>query len=296
MIIDAPQIPAALVEVLLSGQAGNRGLAATLVTLGRKGHVQIRERAGRRGPSYEFLLCPDRRPQQAEGLSVMEQLLLRCLSEMAVEGQAGLVWKRWAPRWRSAVMQCAEAEGVLSHSAFWTIFLLRQGWKVLLILGLLSVVWGVAEDSLGGLMAGIGLAGLSFAVRLVGFRWLLRGVLFARWHAVAERLRYYPRVMDALPRSRDEWDVALAYALAVGHGGGFLRRARELCEYYERSFQGVVMTFYTPHWYVYNLNRDPGIDRFAFLTEGLSRLLVRFSWEKLVPAAGVVHRSSAANA
>lgn len=102
-----------------------------------------------------------------------------------------------------------------------------------------------------------------------------------RWRAIAERLKWYPTVTDPLPETRQEWDTAFGYAVALGESGSFLRHAREVCEYYERNFEGIVVTFFTPRWYVYR--RVDGEARFAFLTEGLGEFIRRFHWRMMKP-------------
>lgn len=282
MIPVKEDISPALVELLLTGNVGSAGLAATLVSVARKGYVCVREREDRQGTRYEFELLSDKRERCPSLTDPLDQLFLRALTEMTTGDDPNIVWKRWHPIWREEVLRMAEAQGMLSSSTPRRISMVRAVSKPLFVLGILLLGWGVAMPSFASLLLGGSLAGLSLAAGVWGIPSLLQGETIARWRMVAEEFRRYPQPTDALPLSREEWDLALTYALAVGCGSKFLSNVHELCEYYERSFQGVVMTFYTPHWYVYDRNRYG--DRFAFLTEGMSRLLDRFSWKNLMPA------------
>jgi hypothetical protein len=101
------------------------------------------------------------------------------------------------------------------------------------------------------------------------------------WKDVARQMRHYPTLKDPLPETRLEWDTLLAYATALGQGELFLRNVRRVCEYYETRFEGIVMTFYTPHWFIHH--RAQGEERFAFLTEGLAELVSNPDWSKFHP-------------
>jgi hypothetical protein len=101
------------------------------------------------------------------------------------------------------------------------------------------------------------------------------------WKEVAKRLAKFPSLTDPLPETRLEWDTLFAYATALGQGELFLRHVRQVCEYYETRFQGVVMTFYTPHWFIHH--RAVGEERFTFLTEGLAGLVSSFNWRRFQP-------------
>jgi hypothetical protein len=105
--------------------------------------------------------------------------------------------------------------------------------------------------------------------------------LHQHWTEVAKQMRSFPSLTDALPETRLEWDTLFAYATALGRGDLFLRHVRRVCEYYDTRFQGVVMTFYTPHWFIHH--RAEGEERFAFLTEGLAGLVSYFNWNKFQP-------------
>lgn len=99
--------------------------------------------------------------------------------------------------------------------------------------------------------------------------------------ALAQRLDGYPVYTDPLPQTRQDWDAALGYAVALGRTKPFLKRTREVCEYYARHFQGIVMTFYTPSWYAPFPASEA--DRFAFLTGGMTELFHGFRWSRLSP-------------
>lgn len=101
------------------------------------------------------------------------------------------------------------------------------------------------------------------------------------WIEIAERRPGDCEFRLKVP-ARGQWDGVLAYAVALGQGRAFLKNAREVCEYFERHLQGVVMTFYTPRWYAYR--REPGQNRFAFLTAGMAELFDRFDLSRLAPA------------
>lgn len=95
----------------------------------------------------------------------------------------------------------------------------------------------------------------------------------------ARELAAFPMPEGALPQSRPDWDAVFAHAVALGQAEGFLRRAREVNDYYARHFQGVVMTFFTPLWYRPTLKE--GLGRFAYLTNGLADLVGGPDWREL---------------
>lgn len=100
--------------------------------------------------------------------------------------------------------------------------------------------------------------------------------------AFARELASFPAPEGDLPQSRPDWDAVFAHAVALGQSEGFLRRAREVNDYYARHFQGVVMTFFTPQWYRPCLKE--GLGRFAYLTTGLADLVAGPDWRGMRPA------------
>lgn len=99
--------------------------------------------------------------------------------------------------------------------------------------------------------------------------------------AFAASLEGCPNPEEALPATREDWDEALAYAAALGRTEDFLRRAREVDEFYMRHYQGVVVTLCTPLWFIEDAHSDR--DRFAYLTMVLAPLLRRWRWSELEP-------------
>ena len=170
-----------------------------------------------------------------------ERVLLRWLSDGTVPPGTPSMWRVLWPEWMACLEQQAIAEGMLTP----------QAWRCLTRWRLVAPI----------------------AKRAVPAKRV------ARWQAYAERLKRYPAPTDPLPGTREEWETAFAYAVALGQARAFLRHAREVCEYYERNFEGIVITFFTPRWYL--PHRVEGQARFAFLTGGFSSLFASFHWNKM---------------
>lgn len=100
------------------------------------------------------------------------------------------------------------------------------------------------------------------------------------WSQAAKSLEKYPEHDDPLPSSREEWDALFAFSVALGMATGFLGRVRKVCEYYEQNFEGIIINFFTPRWYIGVRNAEQ--KRFNFLTEGLDRLFGSFRCDNLM--------------